>query len=155
MKNKNLPLVALLAAILFFFWVKKHQRGSKGRITAESATEAYSALRGDNKTVVYSRHARCRMACRLIDETEVKEILETGTVNFSKIESDGRGKTYPVEGTTHEGQHVRTVFAPQDPNITGVTVLDTETDRKWNCCKGKKEGKREERERESRGGKKK
>lgn len=140
MKNQNLPLVALLAAILFFFWVKKHQRGSKGRITAESATEAYSALRGDAKTVVYSRHARCRMACRLIDESEVKEILETGTVNFSKIESDGRGKTYPVEGTTHDGQHVRIVFAPHGQNITVVTVIDTDTDRKCDCDQGNEGG---------------
>ena len=131
MKNNSLLLFILFAAALFFFWIKKNQHGYKGQITASSATEAYTSLRGGNKTVVYSRHARCRMMCRHIDESEVKEILENGTVNFNKIESDGRGKTYPVEGRTHDGQNVRIVFAPHEKEITVVTVIDK--DKEWPC----------------------
>lgn len=131
MKNNSSLLFILFAAVLFFFWIKKHQQGNNGGITAASATEAYTMLRGGNKTIIYSRHARCRMSCRHIDETEVKEILEKGTVNFNKIESDKRGKTYPVEGLTHDGQNVRIVFAPHENEITVVTVIDT--DKEWPC----------------------
>lgn len=131
MKNNSLLLYILFAAALFFFWIKKNQNGYKGRVSPESATEAYTLLRGGSKTILYSRHARCRMSCRHIDETEVKEILENGTVNFNKIESDGRGKTYPVEGRTHDGQNVRIVFAPHEKEITVVTVIDI--NREWPC----------------------
>jgi hypothetical protein len=47
------------------------------------------------------------MNCRHIDESEVKEILEKGTINLAKVESDDRGKTYPLEGITRDRQHVR------------------------------------------------
>ena len=130
MKN-SFPLIILFAAALFFFWIKKHQQRYKGQITPASASEAYTLLRGGSKPIMYSRHARCRMSCRHINEAEVKEILEHGTVNFNKIESDARGKTFPVEGLTHDGQNVRIVFAPHEKEITVVTVIDT--DKEWPC----------------------
>lgn len=131
MTGKNLPYIALLAAALFFFWIKKHQRGRKGIVTVESATAAYTALRGSGKNVIYSRHAACRMKCRHIDDAEVKDILATGNVNLNKIETDSRGTTYPVEGITHDGQHVRIIFAPHDKEVIVVTVIDT--DKEWPC----------------------
>ena len=70
-----------------------------------------------------------------IDESEVKEILKNGNINHKKIQSDKRGKTYPVEGYTHDKQHVRIVFAPKgDDALVVVTVIDLETE--WKCdCK--------------------
>ncbi len=130
-KNKFLPFLALLAAAIFFFWVKMHQRGKGPGVTTTKAITAYTALREGNKTVVYSRHALCRMNCRHIDEAEVKEILKDGTVYFNKIEEDDKGVSYPVEGTTHEGQHVRIVFAPHENKLTVVTVIDL--DKEWEC----------------------
>jgi len=130
--KKSLPFLILIAAALFFFWIKKHQRGqTKGRVTTEIATDAYTNLRSGNKTIVYSRHAKCRMECRHIDESEIKEILDSGTVNFNKTEEDSRGVTYPVEGTTHDGQKVRIVFAPHGNEITVVTVIDL--GKEWKC----------------------
>jgi len=75
------------------------------------------------------------MDCRKIDEAEVKEILKNGTINHQKIQSDKRGKTYPVEGYTRDKQHVRIVFAPKDDNtLMVVTVIDLGTE--WTCdCK--------------------
>lgn len=71
------------------------------------------------------------MACRHIDETEVNEILQNGSVNFSKIEKDNRGASYPLEGETPDGQHVRIVFAPHEKDIVVVTVIDI--DKEWPC----------------------
>ena len=74
------------------------------------------------------------MECRHIDESEIKEILEKGTINYSKVEEDARGKTYPLEGVTHDKQHVRIVFAPKKENLVVVTVIDL--DNEWPCdCK--------------------
>ena len=71
------------------------------------------------------------MDCRHIDRSEVKEILEKGVVNYDKIEESTQGKSYPLEGTTHDGQHVRIVFAPHENELVVVTVIDL--DREWEC----------------------
>ncbi|HMK05257.1 MAG TPA: DUF4258 domain-containing protein [Ferruginibacter sp.] len=93
--------------------------------------------RGFNRTavhIIYSKHARCRMECRHIDESEVKEILEKGEINYSRIEKDEKGKSFPVEGITHDKQRVRIVFAPKKDALVVVTVIDL--DRDWSCdCK--------------------
>jgi hypothetical protein len=136
--KKYLPVLLLLAVALFLFLIKKHQRGPQPGVTVNAATDAYTALKGGNKTLVYSRHAKCRMECRHIDESEVKEILQDGTVNFGKIENGNKGATYPVEGTTHDGQHVRIVFAPHEREVVVVTAIDL--DKNWPCgdCDGGK-----------------
>ncbi|MBA4167963.1 MAG: DUF4258 domain-containing protein [Chitinophagaceae bacterium] len=81
--------------------------------------------------IIYSKHAHCRMDCRYINEEEVKEILTNGKVNKSKIETDNRGTTFPVEGIT-QGHHLRIVFAPKgDDAVEVVTCIDL--DRDWPC----------------------
>ena len=134
MKNKSYPFLILIAALLLFFWVKKSQRGKQpGRVTVEAVKDDYFALRAGNKTLIYSRHAKCRMDCRHIDENEVKEILNNGEINYSKEEKSGEGITYPLEGITHDGQHVRIVFAPKEKEIIVVTAIDLDKD--WPCGK--------------------
>jgi hypothetical protein len=151
--KKYFPIIALLAAIALLWYVKKYQRGSAKVKEPTEQTDTHITVpvapvpspdnnnnrdEGFNRHVAhitYSKHARCRMECRHIDESEVKEILEKGTVNYNKIENDGRGKTYPLEGETHDGQHVRIVFSPKDNgDVTVVTCIDLDTE--WNCnCK--------------------
>ncbi|MEQ1553184.1 MAG: DUF4258 domain-containing protein [Ferruginibacter sp.] len=135
MKNKNVSYLILLIAALFLFWIKNNQRGKSKkiteRVTVENVTDAYTQLREGNKTIKYSRHAKCRMDCRHIDESEIKEILETGLINYNKEQETEKGITYPLEGTTHDGQHVRIVFAPHQNEITVVTAIDLDTN--WPC----------------------
>ncbi len=136
MKNKSYPFLILIAALLLFFWVKKNQRGRQpGRVTVDAVKDDYYSLRGGNKTIKYSRHAKCRMECRQIDESEVKEILASGEINYNKEQTSEKGVTYPLEGTTHDGQRVRIVFAPKEKEIVVVTAIDL--DRDWPCgdCK--------------------
>ena len=132
MKNKSYPFLILVAAALLFFWVKKNQRGKQpGRVTVDAVKDDYFALRSGNKTIKYSRHAKCRMDCRHIDESEVKEILAKGEINYNKEETSEKGITYPLEGVTHDGQHVRIVFAPKEKEIVVVTAIDLDKD--WPC----------------------
>ena len=136
MKNKSFPFLILIAALLLFFWVKKNQRGKQaGRVTVDAVKDDYLSLRRGNKTIKYSRHAKCRMDCRQIDESEVKEILAIGEINYNKEQTSEKGVTYPLEGTTHDGQHVRIVFAPKEKEIVVVTAIDLDKD--WPCgdCK--------------------
>ena len=71
------------------------------------------------------------MDCREIDETEVQEIWQEGVLNEKKIENGTKGISYPLEGTTHDGQRVRIVFAPKGDQLVVVTVIDLE--REWPC----------------------
>jgi len=159
MLKKYLPYILLIAAALLLFFVKKNQRSNKQNNTPveqiDNRIEVPAVLPADEKNIdrdassneqvipgfnrnteklIFSKHARCRMDCRKIDEAEVRAILMNGTVNLKKIQSDKRGKTYPVEGYTKDKQHVRIVFAPKGEGLVVVTVIDLETE--WKCdCK--------------------
>ncbi len=79
-----------------------------------------------------TKHARCRMECRHIDLSEVKEIIETGRINSAKSEPDGRpDPKYAIEGRTHDGQEVRIVVATTSKGLLVITVIDLKEE--WNC----------------------
>jgi hypothetical protein len=136
MNKKYFPFIALIAAILLFIWVKKNQVGQPSRkVGKETVTIAPELFDRTPQQLIYSKHARCRMNCRHIDESEVREILENGNINSSKIESSSKGISYPLEGKTHDGQKVRIVFSPHGETMVVVTVIDLETE--WSCdCEG-------------------
>lgn len=156
MLKRYIPFICLAAAALLLYYIKTNQRGNQpekprveqqtDRVTIPAiipADERQKAAQdrkaeGFNRNasnIIFSKHARCRMDCRHIDETEVKEILKNGEINHKKIQSDKRGMTYPVEGYTHDKQRVRIVFAPKgDDALVVVTVIDLDTE--WKCdCK--------------------
>ena len=89
----------------------------------------------NNSHFIYTKHARCRMDCRHIDEAEVQEILQQGRINYRKSEPAGRpDPKYALEGTTRDGQQVRIVFAPAKRGMVVITVIDLGTE--WSCdCK--------------------
>ena len=150
MIKKYFPLIILVAAGGLLLYVKMHQRGatadkpktthSEEKVTVPAVVPPSDApvreegLNRRTSHIFYSKHARCRMDCRHIDESEIKEVLEKGTINYSKVEVDARGKTYPLEAVTHDNQRVRVVFAPKDDGLLVVTCIDL--DRDWSCdCK--------------------
>lgn len=135
MNKKYLPLVALLAAALFFYWIKTKQRGETKDPNNRVEIKANDVPFDRNiSQLIFSKHAKCRMGCREIDEGEVKEILAKGNLNKQRIEKSGKGTSYPLEGVTSDGQHVRIVFAPKDDGkMVVVTVIDLETEYKCDC----------------------
>jgi len=139
MTKKYLPFIVLIAAALILFYIKKNQRGSfPTNPSTEISIPAISggAFNRNAHKIIYSKHARCRMDCRHIDESEVMEILKSGTLNVAKIEEDSRGKTYPLEGKTRDNQNVRIVFAPRQEDMVVITVIDLDKD--WVCDCGNK-----------------
>ena len=125
----------LLPLLIVCFYLFRTQPQKNVPDHRDSFTETKTSdVDGFNRSVthiIYSKHARCRMDCRYITEDEVKDILQRGKVNTQKIETDSRGVTYPLEGTT-QGHHLRIVFAPKgDDAVEVVTCIDL--DKEWPC----------------------
>lgn len=141
MSKKYLPYIILVFAGLLLFYVKSHQRGGNTRerievktdavTTTDAVVESNEGFSRHPQTIIYTKHAKCRMECRHISEAEIKEILETGKVNARKIEEDDRGKTYPLEGKTSTDKLLRIVVAPKKTDLVIVTVIDLDKD--WPC----------------------
>ncbi len=87
----------------------------------------------DYKELVYTKHAKCRMDCREINEREIKEIIADGKLNKAKSGYDKKHKnqTYALEGYSYQKQHIRVVVAPKNQNLLVITVIDLDKD--WAC----------------------
>jgi len=133
--KKYFPIIALIAAVAFFYWIKNNQGDTTQRKDIRVETDAFVTKDFDRsiEQIIYSKHARCRMSCRQIDESEVKQILREGRINPEKIESSSKGVSYPLEGRTHDGQRVRIVFAPKEKTLVVVTVIDLDKEQECDC----------------------
>lgn len=84
----------------------------------------------------FTKHGACRMECRNITEAEIKDVLKTGKINYSKSEvHDKPCGTYAVEGNTKDGQHVRIVIADCDSISRVVTAIDLGMEKDSCACK--------------------
>lgn len=84
--------------------------------------------------LIYTKHARCRMECRHITETEIKEILAENHINMRKSNpNDPRGATYAYEGDTKESQHLRIVVDKAQSAWKVVTCIDLDHDYECDC----------------------
>jgi len=73
----------------------------------------------------YTKHAQCRMECRKISETEIKQLLTSGKINYDKSNvHDTPCGTYAVEGVTKEGKNLRIIIADCDTISRVVTTID-------------------------------
>ena len=74
------------------------------------------------------------MGCRLITETEIREILENGTIDYRKSEPDAKpDPKYALEGNTNEGQHLRIIFAPSQRGLVVITCIELGVEWKCDC----------------------
>jgi hypothetical protein len=129
-------LVLLAIAALFL----KRCRYSSTKTKEGNTEEVAINKRGLNRNpsqINYSKHAKCRMECRHIDESEVNDMLKNGTVNYKKsdLKGDDCHKRYAVEGISKDNQRLRIVFAPCNSEVTVVTCIDLSQE--WEChCPG-------------------
>jgi hypothetical protein len=101
--------------------------------TFVGCTNAAKKFDRDPEAIHYSKHARCRMECRHVDESEVKEMIEKGDINFSKSElnTDDCHKRYALEGVSHDRQRLRIIVAECNDDLTVITVIDL--GQEWPC----------------------
>ncbi len=72
------------------------------------------------------------MDCRHITETEIREILEKGEIDYRKSETDAKpDPKYALEGYTNEGQHLRIIFAPSQRGLVVITCIELGVE--WQC----------------------
>ena len=143
-KAAPLILVAILALLLFVIKQCRHEAAINPKAkTANKNREASASEVDRNKGfdrriayLEYSKHAKCRMECRRISQTEVEEIMQDGKINYNKSDlQNARCPRYAVEGVTGDNQKTRIVFAQCNDKTTVVTVIDLDTE--WSCdCPG-------------------
>ncbi len=132
--NRYAPLFAL--ALLLVAWLAVKVLLPTHHSPQPDSTEQ-QASRGLNRhpeRIIYSKHARCRMACRHISEQEVVDLLQNGSINYRKSEIGDQPecrRKYALEGNTNDGQRVRIIFAPCRGEVTVVTVIDL--GQEWAC----------------------
>ena len=84
--------------------------------------------------LIYTKHARCRMDCRHINEAEIKEVLAENNINQRKSNPDGHPcPTYAYEGYSNEHQHLRIVIAKCDNTWKVVTCIDLGNEFECDC----------------------
>lgn len=133
--NKLAPFILLLVLAIISLSIRKGCRQAKPT-TTENKTKEKTEIRGFNRNpaqIHYSKHARCRMACRHIDEREILDLLHNGKINYKKSELQGDDchKKYALEGISKDGQHLRIIVAPCADEETIVTCIDLDTE--WSC----------------------
>ncbi len=93
-------------------------------------------------SLTYSKHARCRMQCRQIDEDEVREIMHKGIINFNKSNRRDRPcPTFALQGQTTSGEKLRVIFAQCLSETTVVTCYNLEEDFECDCPGDEKKNK--------------
>ena len=140
--KKAFPYIVLVVLLVIWLVIKNCSGGKSETVpstpnktntnTANNKPAAQRSGLNRNDKLFFTKHARCRMQCRRITQKEVKEILETGTINYNKSNfNSAEGPEYAVEGITSDRQRVRIIFAPKQQHTSVVTVIDLDTD--WTC----------------------
>jgi hypothetical protein len=141
--KRALPLILLVILAIVVLFIKRcgqdSSSASKSKAGPGSTSPEVNRNRGFDRRVSYlqySNHARCRMECRHITQSEVEETMRDGQINYRKSDiQNTRCPRYALEDQTKDGQHVRIVFAQCDNYTEVVTVIDLDTE--WTCeCPG-------------------
>jgi hypothetical protein len=145
--KKAIPIIALalMAAAIFLIKQCKNNQSAKPKATVTNNDNRKNAENTVNRDhgfdrrisfLEYSNHARCRMDCRHITQTEVQDIMQNGKINYTKSDlQNARCPRYALEGVTQDNQKVRIVFAQCNEKTEVVTVIDLGTE--WSCnCPG-------------------
>lgn len=101
--------------------------GSEKQIDKRQKEFRYNEVR-------YTEHATCRMKCRSIDEKEIKNILEKGTINYKKSDlKDKPCPTYALEGISDNNQHIRVIVGNCSEEAVIITVIDLDEEHNCDC----------------------
>ena len=89
----------------------------------------------EGQDFILTKHAKCRMKCRHIDELEVTEVLSLGKINQRK--SDIHKKPCPVyvkeSRVKRDKQLIRVVYGQCAKKLKIITVIDLERNYRCHC----------------------
>jgi hypothetical protein len=123
--NFSLIIVIILLGI---FIIRRWQEPVKG--------EAFDRT---PKQLQYTKHALCRMDCRVISKEDINEIMKKGIINFSKSDRNDRPcPTFALQGNTSDGESLRVVFAQCNDETRVVTCYNLKNDPECSCPNGER-----------------
>ncbi len=123
-QNRRYWLIAMVLLITALVFIMRRVSRDPGEVRG---------MQRDPGSIVYTKHAKCRMDCRQITEDEVKQVLLEGKINYSKSEPNGKpDPKYALEGTSADGQQLRIVFAADEGKMVVVTAIDL--GKEWPCA---------------------
>ncbi|MES1221157.1 MAG: DUF4258 domain-containing protein [Bacteroidota bacterium] len=139
MNKKWLTYLVITVLGITLFFVKRCKNDNSSATNKKKAATEVNRNSGFDRRISYieyTEHAKCRMECRKISQSEVEEIMRDGKINYNKSDVDAKPcPTYALEGITHDDQRVRIVFAQCDFKSKVVTCIDLNTE--WEChCPG-------------------
>lgn len=123
--------------VLYFAFFRKKEGGDNVSGNDRAAVSNKSDKRQKKfrqHAVYYTKHALCRMDCRQIDSSEVREILADGEINYAKSDlKSSPCPKYALEGLTHDRQRVRVIVGDCDSRASIVTVIDLDHEFECDC----------------------
>lgn len=124
MKKRNAFIPLLLVGLVFLvFIIRRWNEPQRKEIFDRRPS-----------SVIYTKHALCRMACRQIDKKEITEILEKGSINFNKTNRRDRPcPTFALQGRTESGESIRVIFAQCATETKVVTCYNLEQEFACDC----------------------
>ena len=126
-RAKQGPITLIVLAILLVLYFIFGRNNANTRIDKREKAFRHNEIK-------LTIHARCRMDCRNIDETEVKDILENGSINYRKSDlKDKPCPTYALEGITKDNQRVRVVVGDCNNEAVIITVIDLDHEFECHC----------------------
>jgi len=142
--NKWAPYILIVvlgaAVIIIKTCTNKKDPAPKPKVTNNDKKDPAAEVNRDRgfdrriSYLEYSNHAKCRMECRHISQSEVEGIMQDGKINYNKSDvKNVRCPRYAVEGNTSDNQRVRIVFAQCNESTTVVTVIDLDTEFECDC----------------------
>lgn len=136
MKKRYILLLLLLLALVY--WQRERLgiahyfggNGGGGGNKKERPSEPVE-LRYKGKKMRVTKHAKCRMGCRYINEKEIMDVLAQERINPNKTRNDGECPSYAYEGKSN-GKNLRIVVADcPEPRL--VTVIELDAEHKCDC----------------------
>ena len=124
MKSRNQVVALVLLVLLFVVFIIR-------RWNEPVKKEAFDR---NPATLIYTRHALCRMECRQIDKNEIREIMTKGIINFNKSNRRDRPcPTFALQGKTSTGEKLRVIFAQCAAETKVITCYNLEEDFACDC----------------------
>lgn len=124
MKAGRATLSLLIVLVLLFVFVYKRWQEPSRKEPFDRTPDKLS----------FTRHARCRMDCRRISQSDIDDILRKGIINYSKSDRNDRPcPTFALQGETSDGDKIRVIFAQCDAETKVITCYHLNQEFECNC----------------------
>lgn len=138
MKTLNLILILLLIIISSCEPQKQNNNNNSNNNNSNKGNKTDIKLSYKGKKLILTKHAKCRMDCRYIDESEIMEIIANNNINARKSTKEvsaGKCPTTAYEGVSGDEQQLRIIIAycEGDEVAKVVTVIDTGNEFSCTC----------------------